>query len=141
MGMTSSPEAMGRGSWVIFEKKQELRFKAGRSGLILELGESSCVLRDARAFVGLDGTVSIVEIVSLSPHVEKPKSQEGNKSFVPEQRESSVFRVFRDSYAYEHFTYPYISRIRIICIMDMLNMYNPKSVQENETHEILWDYK
>ena len=33
--------------------------------------------------VGLDGTVSIVEIVFLSPRVEKPKSQEGNKSFIP----------------------------------------------------------
>ena len=35
--------------------------------------------------VGSDVTVSIVEIISLSfPCVEKPKSQEGNKSFVPE---------------------------------------------------------
>ena len=41
-------------------------------------------LRDALHVVGSDGTVSIVEIVSLSPHVKKPKSQEGNKSFVPE---------------------------------------------------------
>ena len=57
--------------------------------------------------VGSDGTVSRVEIVSLSPHVEKPKSQEGNKSFVPEQRKSSVFCVFQDSYAYVHFMYPY----------------------------------
>ena len=30
--------------------------------------------------------------VSLSPRVEKPKSQEGNKSFVPEQRKSSLLR-------------------------------------------------
>ena len=41
----------------------------------------------------------------------KPKSQKGNKSFVPEPRESSVFRVFRDSYACECFTYLYISHI------------------------------
>ena len=51
-------------------------------------------LRDAPRVVGSDGTVSIVEIVSLFPHVEKPKSQEGNKSFVPKPRDSSVFRVF-----------------------------------------------
>ena len=47
----------------------------------------------ARAFVGSDETVSIVKIVSLSPCVKKPKLKEGNKSFVPEVRESSVFRV------------------------------------------------
>ena len=41
-------------------------------------------LRDAPRVVESDGTVSIVKIVSLSPRVEKPKSQEGNKSFVPE---------------------------------------------------------
>ena len=43
--------------------------------------------RVAPRVVGSDGTVSIVEIVSLSPRVEKPKSQEGNKSFVPERPE------------------------------------------------------
>ena len=47
----------------------------------------------------------------------KPKSQEGNKSFVPEPRESSVFWVFRDSYAYEHFMhvniFPYHGYITI----------------------------
>ena len=40
--------------------------------------------------------------------------REGNKGFVPEQRESSVFR---DSYACECFIYPYISRIRIMAIL------------------------
>ena len=43
-------------------------------------------LRDAPRVAGSDGTGSIVKIVSLSPIVEKPKSQEGNKSFVPESR-------------------------------------------------------
>ena len=47
--------------------------------------------------VGSDGTVSIIKIVSLSPRVGKPKSQEGNKSFVPELKKvvsvSSVFRI------------------------------------------------
>ena len=49
----------------------------------------------------------------------KPKSQEGNKSFVPEQRKSSVFHVFRDSYAYvyERFTHPYIMYILGIQIL------------------------
>ena len=46
--------------------------------------------------VGSDGIVSLVEIVFLSPPVEKPKSQEGNKSFVPElPRVVSVSSVFR----------------------------------------------
>ena len=70
-------------------------------------------VRDAPRVVGSDGTVSILKIVSLSPSVEKTKSQEGNKSFVPEQRKSSVFRVFRDSYAYERSTYLYILRNHI----------------------------
>ena len=54
-------------------------------------------------------TVSIVKIVchSLSS-CRKPKSQEDNKSFVPEPRESSVFR---ESYARERFIHPYIQRI------------------------------
>ena len=47
----------------------------------------------------------------------KPKSQEGNKSFVPEPRESSVFR---DSHAYKYFTYMYISHIRIMAILHNL---------------------
>ena len=82
-----------------FEKKKAVSWDSG-------LGESSCRLWDASRVVESDGTVSIVKIVSLSPRVEKPKSQEeGNKSFVPEQRKSSVFR---DSYAYERSTYPYI---------------------------------
>ena len=59
--------------------------------------QSSGVYEIVPLVVGSDGTVSMVKIVcvSLSPRVEKPKSQEGNKSFVPEQRKSSVFRGFR----------------------------------------------
>ena len=68
----------------------------------------------APRIVESDGTVSIVRIVSISPHVEKPKSQEGNKSFVPElPRVVSVSSVSRDSYVFEYFTYLYISHIRI----------------------------
>ena len=43
----------------------------------------------------------------------KSKYQEGNKSFVPEQRKSSVFRVLRDSYACERFTDRYILHIHM----------------------------
>ena len=50
-----------------------------------------------------DGTISIVKIVSLSPHVKKPKRQEGNKSFVPELKK--VISV-SGSYACEHFYTP-----------------------------------
>ena len=51
----------------------------------------------------------------------KPKSQEGNKSFVPEPRVVSV-SCFFDSYAYEHFmhvnvfTYRYILHICILVL-------------------------
>ena len=69
-------------------------------------------LRDAPRVVRSDGTVSIVKIVSLSlsPRVENLKVKKVI-SFIPEPRESSVFR---DSYAYKHFTYPYITHIRIM---------------------------
>ena len=58
----------------------------------LDLGEASPVMDyQMSRVVGSDGTVSIVEIVSFSPRVEKPKSQEGYISFVPElQRVVSV---------------------------------------------------
>ena len=59
-----------------------------------------------RAFVGSDGTVSIEKLCLSLSSCRKPKSQEGNKSFVPEQRESSS--VSRDSYACERFIYLYI---------------------------------
>ena len=54
----------------------------------MDLGEASAV-------VGSDGTVSIVKIVSLSPRVEKPKSKECNKSFVPQRQcfECFFFRI------------------------------------------------
>ena len=111
MWMTSCPEAMGWGFCVIFEKKQlvEIRTWAKRVDFRIWTRPSH--------LVGLDGTVTIEKIVSISPRVKKPKSQEGSKSFVPEQRESSVFRVFRDSY--ERFTYPYISHIRIMAILHL----------------------
>ena len=57
------------------------------------------------------GTVSIVKIVSLSPRVEKTKSQEVNKRFVPEQLESSVFRISLHLY----FTYILHISILVLC--------------------------
>ena len=65
-------------------------------------------LRDVPCVVGSDGTVSIVKIVFLSPRVENLKVKKVIKSFVPEPSESSVFRVFRDSYACERSPHPYI---------------------------------
>ena len=46
----------------------QLRFEAGQ-------GESSLGLQDAPHVVGSDGTVSIVKIVSLSPHVKRLNSR------------------------------------------------------------------
>ena len=112
MGMTSCPEAMGLGFWVILKKSSELRSKPRGGELILKSGrgQSSCVLRDAPRVVGSDGTVSIVKIVCVSPRVENLKVKKVIKVSYLNYRESSVFR---DSYAYERFTYPYILRIRI----------------------------
>ena len=55
----------------------------------------------------------------------KPESQEGNKSFVPEQRKSSVFR---DSYASEYFTYPY-SYIAVFLFSYILRTRNMDMLQ------------
>ena len=64
-----------------------MRFEAGRSELIWDLGEASRVIdygMPARCWVRWNSQHSR-NCVSLSPRIEKPKSQEGNKSFVPEQ--------------------------------------------------------
>ena len=58
-------------------------------------------LRDAPRVVGSDRTVSIVKSVSLSL-VSKTKLKKSINVSYLNYRESSVFR---DSYAYEHFTY------------------------------------
>ena len=99
MWMTSCPEAMGWGFWVIFWKKQWVEIWSWMKWVDfwtwvrpVQLWTTGCP-----HIVGSDGTVSIVEIVSLSPRVEKPKLKEGNKSFVPELKKvvsvSSVFQI------------------------------------------------
>ena len=100
--MTSCPEAMGWDSWVFWKKqlveiwdwtkRVDFRSSARRVQLFAAGGARVGWVSEFRADAGR--TVSIVKIVSLSPRCEKPKSQEGNKSLVPEPRELSVFRVF-----------------------------------------------
>ena len=68
-------------------------------------------LWDAPHVVGSDGIVSIVEIVSLSPRVKKPKSQEGNKSFVPEQEK--VVSVSGFLYMWTFYASVYLYRMAI----------------------------
>ena len=112
------PGSDGLGFLGILKKSSELWFGPRRVQLFA--AGCACVgwVSELRADAGR--TVSIVKIVSLSlSSCWKPKSQEGNKSFVPEPRESSVFR---DSYACERLTHPYIcimyiSRIRIMAIL------------------------
>ena len=94
-----------------FEKKKKAVSwdpKLGEVSWDLKLDEASPAfgLRDAPrvCWVRWNGQHS-KNCVSLSS-CRKPKSQEGKKSFLPEQRESSS--VSRDSYACERFTYPYI---------------------------------
>ena len=102
-----------------FEQSSYLIFEPRRVQLGL-----GCAPRVVRS----DGTVSIVKIVSLSlSSCWKPKTQEGNKSFVTELKK--VVSVSRDSYVceyfmhYERFTYPYISRINIwLCYTECLTM-------------------
>ena len=73
-------------------------------------------LRDAPHVVGSDGTVNIVKIVSLSPRVENLKVKKVIKVSYLNERKSSVFR---DSFAYERFIYPYISHIRILNMLQV----------------------
>ena len=100
-----------------------MRFEARRIELRSEPRRVQLGLQDALRVVGSDGTVSIVEIVSLSSRVERPKSQEGNKSFVPELPRvvsvSSVFRIhmlvnvsrIRMFYISVYFTYSYLAML------------------------------
>ena len=87
-----------------FEKSSELRFEPRRDQLGLGGSAARCRVRW--------NSQHSKNCVSFSS-CWKPKSQEGNKSFVPElPRVVSVSNVFRIPMHVNVFTYPYISRIR-----------------------------
>ena len=152
--MTSCPEAMGWDSWVFWKKqwveiwdwtkRVAIRIWARPNQLFAAGCARVCWVSELRADVGR--TVNIVKIVSLSLSLcRKPESQEGNKSFVPEKRESSVFRVFRipmhmnilcmwTFYASVYFTYQYISLIRIMAILQWDKFIYEKKKWVNEFH-------
>ena len=98
MWMTSCLEAIGWGFWVIFEKKLliEIWTETKRVDFRFWTRPGQLGLRDPPRMVGSGGKVSRVKIVSLSSYW-KLKSEEGNKSFVPELLRvvtvSSVFRI------------------------------------------------
>ena len=98
-------------SWDLTLDEVSWDLSLGEASWFLSLGEASPVWAYGmlRGFVGSDGTVSIVKIVSLSPRVEKLKVKEVNKCFVPELKRVVIVSRISDSYAYEHFTYPYIT--------------------------------
>ena len=136
---------------VIFKKKAvSWDSNLGESSWFLDLGEASPVIdygMPARCWVRWNSQHSR-NCVSLSSYW-KPKSQEGNKSFVPELKKvvivsrdsyssssssscragstdipdplSPLLPIVHRSYSYERFTYPYISHIRI---MDILQYYS-----------------
>ena len=102
MWMMSCPEAMGWGFWVIFEKKQLVVIWTKTSPIVC------CGVRARWLGQWVESwrwtkSQHYNNCVSLSS-CRKPKSQEGNKSFVPEPRESSVFQ---DSYAFIKCSYAY----------------------------------
>ena len=93
--------------------------KLDEESWFLDLGEASPVMdygMPARCWVRWNSQQS-KNCVSLSPRVENLKVKKVIKGFVPElPRVVSVSSVFRDSYAYEHFTcfiYAHILQIRI----------------------------
>ena len=85
MWMTSGLEAMGWDSLWFRIKAVSWDWDLDGASWDSSLGEATPVVSAgcARAFVGSDETVSIEKFVSLSPRVEKPKLNEGNKNFVP----------------------------------------------------------
>ena len=101
------PGSDGLGFFVILNKSSELRFGLRRSKLIFRTwarpvqGGLRCArvrvdwVSESRADLWTNSQHKKIVCLSLSPRVEKPKLKEGNKSFVPEPRKSSVFRVFR----------------------------------------------
>ena len=91
----------------------------------LDLDESSCLLRGARALVESwrwTNSQHSRNCVSLSS-CRKPKSQEGNKSFVPEPRESSVFRGIAIYVYFYTSVYLYILYIRILWLYYNLTVF------------------
>ena len=100
---------------VIFEKKRWVEIPTWAKGVDFRASArpGQLGLRDVLHVVGSDGTVSIVEIVSLSLLVSKNLKVKKVISFVPEPRDSWVFR---DSYACKRFTYPYILCIGIFYV-------------------------
>ena len=113
MWMTSCPEAMSRGFWVIFEKKKLVDIWNWTSELRSEPRWVQLGLRDALRVVGSDETVSILKNVSLSPRAENLKVKKVIKVSYLNYRDSSVFR---DSDCCERSTYLNISHIRILVI-------------------------
>ena len=131
--MTSCPAAMGWDSQWFWKKAVSWDLDLGEASWFFRTwqGQGSlwtvgCMrvgwVSELRADDGR--TVSIEKIVSLSPRVEKPKLKKGDKSFVPEPRELSVFRVFQipmpmnimnvlyiHIFTYSHFWICYISMI------------------------------
>ena len=124
MWMTSCPEAMGWEFWVIFEKKLLVEIWSWTKQVDFWTWARSVQLwtMGCPHVVGSDGTDSIVEIMSLSSRVEKPKSQEGNKSFVPELKKvvsvSSVlgFLCIRTFHVSVYFTYSYLAMFHVLLI-------------------------
>ena len=90
-----------------------MRFEPRRSELRFGPGRVHLGLRDAPRVVGSDETVSIVKIMSTSPHVENLNLKKVIKVSYLNYRESSVFRVF--------FGFPCIMNISHIRIMAILN--------------------
>ena len=97
--------------------------KLDEASWFLDLGEASSVgsTRCAARDVARWNSPHSKKCVSLSS-CRKPKSQEGNKSFVPESRKSSVFRVFFRFRIFRIFyasVYLYILRNHILAMLHL----------------------
>ena len=120
--MTSCPETRDwEFSWFL-KKAVSWDLTLDEASWDLKLDEASPVGAYGmhRAFVGSDGTVSIVKIVSLSSHVEKLKV---NKRFVPKLKKVISVSVFRDSYAYIRFTYSYFDYVTVFVRYNFMYLY------------------
>ena len=86
---------LGEGSWDLSMGEASCDMYLGEASWDSDLGEASPVVAygTRRAFVGSDGTVSLVKIVSVSPRVKKLKVKKV-KRFVPELKKVVSISVF-----------------------------------------------
>ena len=109
--MTSNPEAMGWDSWWFWKKAVSWNLRLDEASWFFDLGEASPVMdyrMPARCWVRWNSQRSRNCVCLSLPVSKNLKVKKVIKVSYLNYGESSVFRVFRDSYACERSPHPYI---------------------------------